>query len=105
MLFCMTNRWDVAQASLHRGSLVRGPEGAVDLLEHRLIEHPGASQVAATLLRQTGGQVAGASLTVLCLARGRQSESLLGTLVGLHLGHGIHPVNLRTGWFKKWEAS
>lgn len=94
-------RLALARQALHRGPLVRRAEGAVDLLQHRLVEHAGATQIAAALLRQAGREVAGASLAVLRLAARRQTETLLGTLVGLHLGHWSHPNSLQSRYAVK----
>lgn len=48
----------------------------------------GSTQVPLALVRHAGGQVAGAGLAVLGLARGGQSEPFLGSLVSLLLWHG-----------------
>ena len=55
-----------------------------------------ASQIAATFFVEAKRQVAGARLAMHRLARSGQSESLLRSLVGLHLGHLGAP---NTAWF------
>ncbi len=64
-----------------------GAQGCDDLVRHRGLEHACATEVTTTLLRPTGGQVTRPSSAVLDLPAGREAESLLGTLMGLHLGH------------------
>ncbi len=56
---------------------------------HAIMDSGRSSQIAATLLRQTGCQVACAGGSMHRFARGRQAKSLFGGLVGLHLGLGF----------------
>jgi hypothetical protein len=56
---------------------------------HARVNRSGSTQVTTTFLRQTGRQVAGASVTVHCLTRSGQAKSLFGPLVGFHLGFGF----------------
>ncbi len=54
----------------------------------------GSPQISTAFIGQTGCQVARPSVTVLGLARSRQAESLLDSLVGFHLVS--HDVSLST---------
>ena len=50
-------------------------------------KYAGAAKIAATLLANSGRQVAGSSSTVLDLAGRRGAKSLLGCLVSFHFWH------------------
>lgn len=53
-------------------------------------KHAGAAKIAATLLANSGCQVAGSSSTVLDLAGRRGAKSLLGCLVSFHFWHSLN---------------
>lgn len=59
-----------------------------DLLVDRIVQDPRAAQLAPTLLRHPRGEMARPRAAMLDLAVGRNSEPLLGSLVGFHFGHG-----------------
>ena len=61
-------------------------QGGLDRRFHAGMHSRRAAQVAATLLRQAGRQVAGTRLTVHGLASSRQPETLLGCLMGFDFG-------------------
>ena len=65
----------------------------LDLTFHALGQDACPTQVAFALLGHTSLQVAGARLSMLGVALGRQAKSLFGAFVGLLLGHD-HPMGV-----------
>lgn len=68
-----------------------------DLVIHRIVQHSRATQIAAALLRHPRSQVARPCCPVLELTGSSDPEPLLGSLVGLHFGHGNtrHPIRVK----------
>ena len=70
-------------------SIAVAVESSHDHLVDRLVGHRRPSQIATSLGRQSGLQVAGTGLAMLRLPRTGQSEPLLGSFVSLHFGHDV----------------
>ena len=60
----------------------------MNLVQHGFAHHARAAKIASPLLRHPRSQVASAALAVLRLPGSRQPETLFGSFVSLHLGHG-----------------
>lgn len=71
------------------GSVAVARQSARDLVQHAVGRRGRAPQLAFPLGRHARRQVTGPTLTMLRLALGSQTKSLLGTFVGFHLGHNI----------------
>ncbi len=72
-----------------RGLVAVTTQGSLNRAFVGFVSRGGTTQIAATLLGQTGCQVAGSSPAMHRFARGRQAKTLFGGLVGLHLGLGF----------------
>ena len=68
-------------------SVAVSTEGLANLLCLALHDGSRAAQVSLALMAHPTRQVAGAALPVACLALGRQTETLLRTLMGFLLRH------------------
>ena len=62
-------------------------QGSRDLVVHGIMQRLRSPQVATTLLRHARGEMARPGLAMLEFSAGRDPETLLGSLVCLHLGH------------------
>lgn len=76
----------------------------MDLSSLGLGQYSRTSQVATTLGAHSERQVARSRSTMHGFACRTQTESLLGRLMGLHLGHGFSPESLPLMAILKWGS-
>jgi hypothetical protein len=57
-----------------------------------LMQHTGATQVAAAFVRKAAVQVAGSRAAVLQFFLGRGAKAFFHAFMGLHFGHGGNPL-------------
>ena len=64
-------------------------EGLDDFLPVGVVDDGRSTEISLALVAHSAGQMAGAALTMLGFALGREAETLLGSLMGLLFRHDI----------------